>query len=167
MVVYLESSAALFWLFGEAGASQVVRAVEGASLVVTSELTGMECARAIHRARAAELVTAAQAASLLDDYRAAAGQWDHLPIRDRVTHLAAAPWPVEPVRTLDAIHLGSVLLARSREEQGDIDAVVAALSMNLELAGSIAAVLADRHVHGVGVAEQIVQIAKNFLIGAD
>ncbi|MGQ0767176.1 MAG: type II toxin-antitoxin system VapC family toxin [Gemmatimonadota bacterium] len=112
MVVYAESSAVLRWLFSEPGANAVIQALEQAPLVVTSELTGIECARAIHRARATGLVSESAAAVLSQDYASAAGQWDHLAIGERVTHLAAAPWPVEPVRALDAIHLGSVLVAR-------------------------------------------------------
>lgn len=111
MVLYAESSAVLAWLFGEEGSMEVVAALEGASLVVTSEITNIECARAIHRARALDLVTDVQARALHSDYRSAASQWDVLPVGDRVVHVAAAPWPVEPVRALDAIHLASALLA--------------------------------------------------------
>ena len=112
MVLYVESSAVLSWLFGEAGSGEVAAAFESASLIVTSELTNIECARAIHRARAGGLVNEAQARALHADYDDAVRQWDLLPMGDRVVHLASAPWPVEPVRALDAIHLASVLVAR-------------------------------------------------------
>jgi hypothetical protein len=112
MVLYAESSAVLSWLLGEASAGDVAEALEGASLIVTSELTTIECSRAIHRARAGRLVNDLQARALHTDYDAAVRQWDVLPMGDRVVHLASAPWPVEPVRTLDAIHLASVLVAR-------------------------------------------------------
>lgn len=81
-------------------------------MVVTSELTIIESSRAIHRARAGGLVNDAQARALHADYDDAVRQWDLLPMGDRVVHLASAPWPVEPVRALDAIHLASVLIAR-------------------------------------------------------
>jgi predicted nucleic acid-binding protein len=112
MVLYAESSALLAWLLGQDGAGEIADTLGSASLIVTSDLTHIECARAVHRARATGLVTDAQARALHADYADAAAQWDVLPIGERVAHLASAPWPVEPVRALDAIHLASVLLAR-------------------------------------------------------
>ena len=112
MVVYAESSAVLAWLLGQPDASRVVVVLSRASLVVTSELTDIECARAFHRALALKVVTKAQARSLHEGYAAASRQWDRLVIGERVKLLASAPWPVEPVRALDAIHLGSALVAR-------------------------------------------------------
>ncbi len=55
---------------------------------------------------------------MTDDYRSAAAQWDVRPVGDRVVHVASAPWPVEPLRALDAIHLASVLV--SREARPDL-----------------------------------------------
>ncbi|MBC7894514.1 MAG: PIN domain-containing protein [Cytophagaceae bacterium] len=112
MVVYAESSAVLAWLLGQSEASRVVSALSHASHVVTSELTDIECARAFHRALSLTLVTKSQAAALHDSYSTTSKQWDRLTIGDRVRLLASAPWPVEPVRALDAIHLGSALVAR-------------------------------------------------------
>jgi hypothetical protein len=111
MVVYAESSAILSWLFGDAASRQVLAVLSRASLVLTSELTDIECARAIHRALSLKLVTKGQATRLHETYRASAKAWDRLPIGDRVQLVATAPFPMEPVRALDAIHLGSILVA--------------------------------------------------------
>lgn len=112
MIVYAESSAVLAWLLGQPEAKRVMAVLARASKVVTSDLTDIECARTIHRAAALRLVSKAQAALLHETYSTTSRQWDRLVIGDRVRLLASAPWPVEPVRALDAIHLGSALVAR-------------------------------------------------------
>lgn len=99
-------------LLKEARAVDVVEHLESAELVLTSELTMIECARAIHRARSRGLISGAQAESLRSQFAAAAAQWDILEIRERVVRLASASFPVEPVRALDAIHLASAMIAR-------------------------------------------------------
>jgi hypothetical protein len=43
----------------------------------------------------------------------ASAHWHRLPLRDEIIERAKRPFPVEPVRTLDAIHLASALVARS------------------------------------------------------
>lgn len=111
MVLYAESSAILSWLFGERRTADVTSALESATLVVTSDLTHIECTRAIHRAKEQRLLKAQRARELVTVYASTSAQWDTLPIGERVSKLACAPWPVEPVRALDAIHLASVLVA--------------------------------------------------------
>ena len=51
MIVYAESSAVLSWLLGEPSGPAVCRALQTAEFVVTSDLTLIECDRALHRAR--------------------------------------------------------------------------------------------------------------------
>lgn len=112
MVIYAESSAVLAWLFDEPSADDVIRAIESADLVVTSELTAVECARAVHRALKAGRIDHGQAHALRAAFTSAGAQWDRLEIGERVLALASGPFPAEPVRALDAIHLASVTLAR-------------------------------------------------------
>lgn len=112
MVVYAESSSVLSWLFNEPRAAVVIEVLQAADAVVASELTGVECARAIHRLASRGLISRAQAATLLLEFESAAAQWDRLEVRERVIGLASGPFPVEPVRALDAIHLASVMVAR-------------------------------------------------------
>jgi predicted nucleic acid-binding protein len=45
---------------------------------------------------------------------AAAVGWNVAPVGDEVLHRASERFPNEPVRTLDAIHLATALLLRSR-----------------------------------------------------
>ncbi len=102
----------LAWLFDEPRAAEVAAALESAELVVTSELTGVECARALQRVASRGLINRVQAATLLAEFEAAAAQWDRLEVRERVIGLASGPFPIEPIRALDAIHLASAMLAR-------------------------------------------------------
>ena len=112
MVVYAESSAVLAWLLGEPRAQAVRTVLESAEHVVTSQLTAIECARVLHRARALGVLSLEQRTALFRDFRDASAQWEHLAVGDRVSRLASAPYPVEPIRALDALHLASALLAR-------------------------------------------------------
>jgi uncharacterized protein with PIN domain len=50
MIVYAESSAVLSWLLGENDGETVRRCLADAEVVVTSELTLVECDRTLHRA---------------------------------------------------------------------------------------------------------------------
>lgn len=114
MLVYAESSAVLAWLLGEARADEVRDALNAATAVVVSDLTDIECARAIHRAVALGAITAQRGSSVLELYSRVADAWDRLAISERVVARAAEPFPVEPVRALDAIHLAAALVARDQ-----------------------------------------------------
>jgi len=114
--LYAESSAVLAWLLGEPGADEVRRSLAGAELIVTSDLTLVECDRALIRAEGLADLPAAVVADLRARLNRAAGHWNLLRINGEVIDRARCPFPGEPVRTLDAIHLASVLLARSAVE---------------------------------------------------
>jgi predicted nucleic acid-binding protein len=116
-MLYAESSAVLTWLFDEPRAPDAIRELENAASIVTSELTRIECARAIHRAASLGALDRKQVAMLLGQLDAATSQWDRVELRDRVAELASMVFPVEPVRALDAIHLASALLAREAWEE--------------------------------------------------
>lgn len=112
MTIYAETSAVLRWLFAEPAGETVREALETASKVVTSRLTSIETRRVVQRAEREGRVTAAQAADLRAIFAQAASTWAVLEISDEVARRAEAGFPVEPVRTLDAIHLASALLLR-------------------------------------------------------
>lgn len=111
-MLYAESSAVLTWLFDERRAPEAIRELENAASIVTSELTRIECARAVHRAASQGALGRKQVAKVLGQLDAATSQWDRVELRDRVAELASMAFPAEPVRALDAIHLASALLAR-------------------------------------------------------
>lgn len=112
MTIYAETSALLRWLFAEEGGPGVRDDLRTASKVATSRLTLIETRRVIHRAEREGRVTAAQAADLRAIFAQAASTWAVLEISDEVARRAEAGFPVEPLRTLDAIHLASALFLR-------------------------------------------------------
>lgn len=107
--LYAETSAVLTWLLNDQGADLVRKLLDAAEAVATSVLTDIEVQRAVLRARRERLVTEAEARRLVGEYRSASRGWNFLEITSTVRERAAAEFPVEPVRTLDAIHLASAL----------------------------------------------------------
>lgn len=79
--------------------------------VISSELTLIECDRVLRRSVAISGVLEADAAELRGLLAGAAKGWHVLNVGGQVVERARAPFPDEPVRTLDAIHLASALLA--------------------------------------------------------
>jgi predicted nucleic acid-binding protein len=109
--VYLETSALLAWLLGEPAGDIVRQTLDGAPVVVTSRLTLVEAARGLLRAEHERRVSAAERHALTGMLAAAAAGWFRLAIADPTCERAERPFPIEPVRTLDALHLASALMA--------------------------------------------------------
>jgi uncharacterized protein with PIN domain len=112
LVLYAESSAVLAWLLGEESGERVRHALIEAHIVVSSDLTLVECDRAIHRGVAVGAVRQAVAAELISRLEPAASGWNMLRIVPRIVARARQRFPDEPIRTLDAIHVASALHAR-------------------------------------------------------
>lgn len=113
MNLYAESSAVLAWLLDEATAPPVRHLLAGADRTVASDLTLIECERVLFRAAALGELTEADAADRRAYLAIAASHWHVLRIGPEIVDRARQPFPGEPVRTLDAIHLASALVARS------------------------------------------------------
>ena len=113
MNLYADSSAILAWLFGEPEGEIIRSILAEAEVVLASDLTIVECERTIHRAQATGRVTEAQTADRRHQLLAAAAHWGLLRLDDEVIERARRPFPAEPVRTLDALHLASALVARA------------------------------------------------------
>lgn len=113
MSLYAESSAVLGWLLDENAAADVRRSLAAAEIVVASDLTLIECDRVILRAAALGELTEADAADRRAHLTAAASHWQVLRIAPEIVERARQPFPGEPIRTLDAIHLASALTART------------------------------------------------------
>jgi predicted nucleic acid-binding protein len=111
--LYAESSAVLPWLFGEPAGEGVRTLLSAAELVVASDLTLVECHRTIHRAAAAGRIREAQAADRKSRLTIAAASWHILRLDPAVIERACRPFPGEPIRTLDALHVASALMARA------------------------------------------------------
>lgn len=113
MRLYAESSAVLAWLLGEERGEPVRRLLAEAESIVTSDLTLVECDRVLVRALHHGQIAEAVAADLRATLNAAALHWYRLRIADEIVERACRPFPGEPVRTLDALHLASALTARA------------------------------------------------------
>lgn len=115
MLIYAESSAVLSWLVGEPEGADVVSCLRDAEAVLSSELTVTECARALVRLQATGLLGSADALSRRALLHRATRSWSMLELNPAVFERARRPFPLEPVRTLDALHLA--LVACVAEEQ--------------------------------------------------
>ena len=113
MNLYAESSAVLAWLLGEDRGGEVQRGIAAADLVLTSELTLIECDRVLARVAALGERSDAEVATRRALAAAAADHWVVLAIDSEVVARSRQAFPREPIRTLDAIHLSTVLLARN------------------------------------------------------
>jgi predicted nucleic acid-binding protein len=113
MNLYAESSAVLAWLFEEATAGSVEKAFDRADGVVASDLTLVECDRALVRARTLGVLSEMETVRRRTVLEAASVNWMILKLDREVLERARRRFPAEPLRTLDALHVASALAARS------------------------------------------------------
>jgi len=111
--LYAESSAVLSWLFGEARGIVVRNQLRRAESVVSSDLTLVECDRVIIRARALDEITESKAQHCRSRLTEASNHWYILKVGTEIVERARLPFPHEPIRTLDALHIASALIART------------------------------------------------------
>ena len=112
MTLYAESSAPLAWLLEQEHGVRVANALASADLVIASELTLIECDRVLIRAVVLRELHEADAVDRQARLNAVAARWTWLALDEEIVERARRPFPVEPVRTLDAIHLASALTVR-------------------------------------------------------
>lgn len=111
--LYAESSAILAWLLGEDAGNETRQWLHAAPLVLTSDLTLIECDRVLHRGQARGVISLALAARTREMLTATADHWTIFTIDREVVERSRRTFPEEPVRTADAIHLSTLLAARS------------------------------------------------------
>jgi predicted nucleic acid-binding protein len=111
--VYAESSAVLAWLLGEETGRSVREVLQHTELVMVSDLTLVECDRVLIRAVTTGEIDEAAAADRRAHLNAAASHWHLWRVSPSIVERARLPFPAEPIRTLDAIHLASALAIRS------------------------------------------------------
>jgi predicted nucleic acid-binding protein len=110
IVVYLETSSLLRVLFRQAAYEPIAALLENdGSLVVTSTLTLLESRRVVVRACVGRLIKEGEASKMLGLLAEQEGIWQILDITALVLARAGQTFPLEPVRTLDALHLASAL----------------------------------------------------------
>ncbi len=103
----------LSWLLGGVGAEPVRRALSDAEIVLASDLTLIECDRVLISAVATGRLSEAHASDRRARLNSVAAHWVLLGIDSGIVERARRPFPGEPIRTLDALHLSSALTARS------------------------------------------------------
>jgi hypothetical protein len=81
--------------------------------VITSDLTLVECDRALQRATRAMQLSEADAADRRAHLNEAAAAWHVLRVHPAGIDRARRDFPSEPLDTLSALHLASALVARS------------------------------------------------------
>jgi predicted nucleic acid-binding protein len=113
MNLYAESSAVLAWLLGEADGPRVRDILSNAKIVMASDLTVLECDRVLIRAVTLRDIDETSAADRRAHLHAAAAHWHVLRLSPEIMERAGQPFPAEPIRTLDALHLACALAARS------------------------------------------------------
>jgi predicted nucleic acid-binding protein len=107
--LYLETSALLSWLLGEPSHNKVLRSINEAESILTSALSAIETKRALIRLEHAGQITASQHQRLLGLLLKYIGSWNLMEITEEVQTRASQRFPIEPIRSLDAIHLASAL----------------------------------------------------------
>jgi hypothetical protein len=112
-VLYAESSAVLAWLLGQGRGTEVSDALAGAASVIASDLTLVECERVLIRGWSTGLMTEVERVDQSSTLAHVAAHWIRLRVDEEVVERARRPFPIEPVRTLDALHLACALVARS------------------------------------------------------
>jgi predicted nucleic acid-binding protein len=105
---YVETSALLSALLERDAATR--KALRGSGRRVTSTLTLAEAQRAVTRIRASGQITPRQERALTRALRTFAARCDLVTVSDEVLTRAGRAFPVEPVRTLDAVHLATLEL---------------------------------------------------------
>ena len=108
MNVYLESSAALRELLGGAHAAEIRECLRAADVVATSRLTLAEVGRVLARLRVTDPELSRAVAARESAWQSDSELWVVHPVDQDVLDRCARVMPVEPVRTLDAIHLVSM-----------------------------------------------------------
>ena len=113
MNLYVESSAVVAWLLAQSRGALVRELLERADNVFSSDLVLVESERALVRAESTGVLPSAQALSQRATLNLEANYWTLLRIEGEVLERARQRFPLEPLRTLDAIHLSTLLLVRS------------------------------------------------------
>ena len=103
----------LTWLLDEDSGATVRNLLSAEPLIIASDLTLIECDRVLRRAVALGELAEADAADRRAHLATVSTHWTLLRIGADVVERARQPFPGAPIRTLDAIHLASLLVARS------------------------------------------------------
>ena len=123
---YIESSALVAaFIEGDAAAQ---RAIRNPGRHVTSALTIAETHRAVIRARVDRRLSADSERALVRGLQTFARRCALIAVTDTILLRAGRPFPIEPVRTLDAIHLATL------ESLGEVPQLVTVVTRDVRVA---------------------------------
>lgn len=111
MNLYAESSAVLRWLLGADPAGRVAATLETAERVFASRVGLVEIERVLFRRAREGTMSEAQANEARRLLEATLPRWNVIELTAEIAQRASQPFPIEPVRTLDALHLSAALFA--------------------------------------------------------
>ena len=114
--LYVDTSAILRALLEGGTSPEVEKRIKNAALLVTSRLSLVEAARAVLRIRTQELVSEQALADATRELDALWARCDVWGLTTEVCELAERVAPTKSLRTLDALHLSTYLLARRHIE---------------------------------------------------
>ena len=109
MTLYAESSAVVSWLLGEPPGGTARRLLASAQSVFTSELTLLECDRAIRWAEETGRLRSRDADAARSRLESESAPWNVFRIGTGILDRARRRFPREPVRALDALHLATAI----------------------------------------------------------
>lgn len=107
--LYIETSAILSWLMGEKEGRDVVALINNSEHVVSSVLSHLETERALIRAENEKIIKSADRQKIRGMYKSVSSSWSYIEMTVEIIERASQSFPVEPVRSLDAIHLATAL----------------------------------------------------------
>ncbi|MBN1961610.1 MAG: type II toxin-antitoxin system VapC family toxin [Deltaproteobacteria bacterium] len=108
MNIYLETSAVLRDLLDGEDKHEIRQWLRGAKFIATSQLTIAEVGRVLARVRVLEPQVASIIAARAAQFETDSELWVIHPVDDAIWSRCARPFPKEPLRTLDAIHLATI-----------------------------------------------------------
>ena len=112
MNVYAESSAVLAWLIGEPAGDRTRQVLGDATRIVTSSLTVLECSRSLARAADTGRLSPTEELAAIHLLETAGAGWHVHDVSDDVLERARQRFPIEPIRSLDALHLATASIFR-------------------------------------------------------
>ncbi len=107
--LYVESSAVLSWLLGEPDSEKIISLINGFEASISSVVTILETERALLRAEYQKVINKGDRQRLRGIFLSTISGWYFMEITSNIRERAAREFPVEPIRTLDAIHLSTAL----------------------------------------------------------
>lgn len=112
--LYVETSAALRAVLEQGTTPAIERRIARAAVLITSRLSLVEASRALLRLRGTGTATETQVADAARDLDALWSRCEIWELTPTVCDLAAQVAPERALRTLDALHVATYLLARRR-----------------------------------------------------